>query len=82
MKDVGDPKEVTKADLVPAAFGAKQNAFVNLAVGEYANREAIWCETLQQGDSRGPALQVICYPIAINQVFHSSTGGREERLLS
>jgi len=59
--------------------GAVIDALMDLPEGDETNREAFLSQPRQEFDCLSSTIQVCSHPVAIDEVGHNLTGGREER---
>ena len=79
-EDAHQSEEPLKALLVRFGITTMVDTVVDLAVGNQADRQAMLAELLQQGHGPSTTLEPFHNPICIDQIAHSSIGGRVESL--
>jgi hypothetical protein len=75
-KHVYRSEKATKDRLVVPGIAAVIDALVDLPEGNDANGDAIVDQTIEERHSAGAAFEIVCDPVAVYEILHSSTGGR------
>lgn len=76
---LGTPQETQKDCLMTPRILPGIDPLIDLALGDEADGKPCVAQRGQRLHGRRTALQILDHPAGIDQIAHSSTGGREER---